>query len=81
MLIISQWRSLSQNYENQERLDSLEFGFPVGFQGPGIIQSSVSNHASMLAFPDDVDIHNNRTGTQSFVGALQSLTITGQITC
>ena len=56
-LIVSQWRSLLQNYEHQELLNFLEFGFPVGFEGPGVIQSSVSNYASALAFPDDVDTY------------------------
>ena len=54
-LNIPAWRHLLQDYHDQQLLDCLEFGFPIGYSERTWPTVCNINHSSALAFPKDVE--------------------------
>ena len=49
------WKHLLSNYWDQQLLQFLEFGFPIGFNRNCPLYHDGSNHTSALQYPEDID--------------------------
>ena len=53
-LNIAMWKSVLSEYWDQQLLQLLEFGFPVGFDRNSELQHDIGNHKSATEYPADV---------------------------
>ena len=54
-LNICKWESLLQDYWDQQLLECLKFGFPLGFNRMCPLKHDKENHKSAVLFPEDVN--------------------------
>ncbi len=53
-LNIANWRRLTAGHTDSDLCDYLEFGFPLGYEGPHVPTPTFKNHGSAEAYPDAV---------------------------
>ena len=56
-LNVEEWKRLLENYWDQQLLQFLEFGFPVGFNRNCPLYHSIENHKSAVDHPKDVETY------------------------
>ena len=72
-LNIPTWRRLTADHQDTSLIDLLEYGFPLGYEGP-IPTLSYSNHMSATCYPDHVQAYlQTETSAGAMLGPFRDL--------